>query len=589
MFTVLFYSIPSVSRDGRCRSVPLLTSTMRHLVSAIQSNDIITRISLGALPDVLRQKSESMRKDEENSRRTWNCTPGQSPQTNRSRSKTFPMGPSDPEVPIALIPVDPLLVDIHGALEAMDSVKDVLNLSLAWRDWMFDHIIKQKIEIAEIAAAARLRALRVAAMVLEEEKREKDKLQKRHSEKMLNLEIAPLSSSSQDPIETEIKILSKENNSSRRYIDDGGAVDSTYDYSPSGRKREGEEDWDTTWATSFDYMSPRKMIQKLEAFRDLAERTIGEPSISLTSHESSDQRHRSDNKCDDNYNNNRKYDHRYKNENSCHNNHLDGKDDQQSHASGDDDNRPNYHNNSSSSSSSYNRNEGLNFVYDHSSNRDSNSNRNSNFNGNDIVGNGFSTHNSHLHSQHSPSSSSNNWNSNSNRNRNHSSTDTADDTRMIRVSSDDGPFSPESCSVFMTELPDDMSISLAGDVDIDTDMNVNMRDVGENSYSKGGWSSREGRERDRVENAYKRRTDGGQSAKQPSSRRERSRERVAQQLLSLSRPQSTCNSTDKSTIFDVRRQSKHNNLHIEQLPSDKPVHIKFSHFTSSSIVIIASK
>ena len=38
--------------------------------------------------------------------------------------------------------------------------------------------------------------------------------------------------------------------------------------------------------------------------------------------------------------------------NSCHNNHLDGKDDQQSHASGDDDNRPNYHNNSSSSSHS---------------------------------------------------------------------------------------------------------------------------------------------------------------------------------------------------------------------------------------------
>ena len=254
-----------MNRDGSS-SLPLLTTVIKQLVKAIRSNDVITRISLGSLPEVLRQKCVSIKRNQEHFQKTLGHIPGLSSQINKSPFGPSPIGPNDSRNPILMSPMDPLLADIYGALEAIHSIKDVLDLSSEWIDWMFDYQMKLKIETAESVTAARLYELKLANKNRQEGQTSQETLV---NARILSLDIVPTSPFSLD----KIQVLLNDNKNHYNYNnDDNVQIDDMYDYSPSGRKR--EEEWDTTWATSFDYMSPRKMIQKLELFQNMAERSI---------------------------------------------------------------------------------------------------------------------------------------------------------------------------------------------------------------------------------------------------------------------------------------------------------------------------
>ena len=510
-----------MNRDGTS-TLPLLTTVMKQLVKAIRSNDVITRISLGSLPDVLRQRCLSVKRNQEHFQKTMGHVPGLSPQINKSPSGTVPLGWNDIRNPTIMTPMDPLLADIHGALEAIDSIKDVLDLSSEWIDWMFDYAMKQKIETAESVTATRLYELKLEAKTRQEEKLLQETLE---NGRILSLDIMPTSPFSMD----RIQVLP--NDKQNHYYDshnndDNVQIDDMYDYSPSGRKR--EEEWDTTWATSFDYMSPRKMIQKLESFQNVAERTIG-----LTSSTSNFRKNSMNNSNNDNNDNNINDDHISRDINNSNNSH-------------------NYHSNS------YNRNQGLDFVYNHD-----------NINTTSNARNTYRKYDPQSHQKHSSSSSIPNHTSTESTNGVKKIPSTNDVKKIPSICSDDGPFSPSNCSVFMTEVPDDMSMSICLDSNIN--LNLNMKfDTGEMSdnyvlkETNGG--DQEGSERGRRRNERKENS-------QPSFRRERSRERIAQQLQSVSNSQSTCTSTDKFNILD-RRRSFDWREHVGQNKSSNSLHSK---------------
>ena len=506
-----------MNRDGSS-SLPLLTTVIKQLVKAIRSNDVITRISLGSLPDVLRQKCVSIKRNQEHFQKTLGHIPGLSSQINKSPFGPSPIGPNDSRNPILISPMDPLLADIYGALEAIHSIKDVLDLSSEWIDWMFDYQMKQKIETAESVTAARLYELKLANKNRQEEQ---------------TLDIVPTSPFSLD----KIQVLLNDNKNHYNYNnDDNVQIDDMYDYSPSGRKR--EEEWDTTWATSFDYMSPRKMIQKLELFQNIAERSIGLTSpISGLRKNSMNNINNSDN----NMNNSNTSDN---NQNSSNNN--------------------NDSNNNNNHSNSYNRNQGLDFVYDHNSTNKISNARNT-----------YRKYDpqSHVNDDFSASILNN------------TSTALTNEVKKIpSFCSDDVPFSPSNCSVFMTELPDDMSMSIAGDANLNLNMKFELGEMADNYILKErGEQDGSERGRGRTEiNDYGRKGKGEEISQknfQPSFRRERSRERIAQQLQSISRSQSTCTSTDKFNILDKRQSFGEMNWHentgqrksLNQLHSEQPV------------------
>ena len=136
----------------------------------------------------------------------------------------------------------------------------------------------------------------------------------------------------------------------------------------------------------------------------------------------------------------------------------------------------------------------------------------------------------------------------------------------------------------MTELPDDMSMSIVGDANLNLNMKFELGEMADNYILKErGEQDGSERGRGRTEiNDYGRKGKGEEISQknfQPSFRRERSRERIAQQLQSISRSQSTCTSTDKFNILDKRQSFGEINWHehtgqrksLNQLHSEQPV------------------
>ena len=149
--------------------------------------------------------------------------------------------------------------DIEGALEAMEGMRAVLDLPAELGDWVLRVIVKPKSDAA--AAAVSAKSLAGAPS-----------------------EAHPAVSGAGSNEGTNVGVKDSTRDGMRDSIKDskdgvGVSADHSADYSPSDPRR--DEDWDTTWDSSFDYLSPMKMVSSLEAFRARADMVLAQPHLSL--------------------------------------------------------------------------------------------------------------------------------------------------------------------------------------------------------------------------------------------------------------------------------------------------------------------